>query len=149
MARRNAAATKPAATTEQQATGGTLDQTGAEKATNSVKQQPQAGTADGQTSAPATIVTAPDNAPKLQPEPSATLDQPAQTEPVTPATGEIEGIFVRATVARRCRAGLCFDQDGTGFAKGVLSAAQIEAFEADPLLKVEHGTFTDAPEAEA
>ncbi|MEZ3186023.1 hypothetical protein HZR81_13900 [Pseudomonas sp. LM13] len=49
---------------------------------------------------------------------------------------------MRATVGRRCRAGFCFDQGGQGFAKGVLSDEQLAALEADPLLKVEHCTFS-------
>ncbi|CDM42390.1 HI1506-related protein [Ectopseudomonas oleovorans] len=57
------------------------------------------------------------------------------------AGGEIEGVYVRSISERRCRAGFCFDRDGQGFAKGVLTDAQLAVLEADPLLKVEHCTF--------
>jgi hypothetical protein len=56
---------------------------------------------------------------------------------------EVEGIYVRAVAERRCRAGFCFDREGQGFAEGVLSDAQIAELDADPLLKLERGTFTD------
>ncbi|MBN0063454.1 hypothetical protein JTL66_35160, partial [Pseudomonas aeruginosa] len=60
----------------------------------------------------------------------------------------IEGVFIRATVERRCRAGFCFDKEGQGFAEGVLSDKQLEALESDPLLKVERCTFSGNQEGE-
>lgn len=64
------------------------------------------------------------------------------------ASDEVEGVFVRATVERRCRAGFCFDKEGQGFADGVLSDEQLEALESDPLLKVERCTFSGNQEGE-
>lgn len=59
---------------------------------------------------------------------------------------DYEGVYIRSVSERRCRAGLCFDQEGQGFAKGVLTDEQLAALEADPLLNVEHGTFSNGAE---
>nr|WP_237043560.1 hypothetical protein [Pseudomonas aeruginosa] len=67
---------------------------------------------------------------------SSTASETPATKPAS-ASDEVEGVFVRATVERRCRAGFCFDKEGQGFADGVLSDEQLEALESDPLLKVE------------
>lgn len=81
-------------------------------------------------------------------------DDASPTAPETPATkpdsasDEVEGVFIRATVERRCRAGFCFDKEGQGFADGVLSDEQLEALESDPLLKVERCTFSGNQEGE-
>ncbi|HEB0595719.1 hypothetical protein [Pseudomonas aeruginosa] len=72
---------------------------------------------------------------------SSTAPEAPTAKPAS-ASDEVEGVFVRATVERRCRAGFCFDKEGQGFADGVLSDEQLEALESDPLLKVERCTFS-------
>lgn len=65
-----------------------------------------------------------------------------------PAADEIVGIRVRSIPERRCRAGLCFDQDGQVFTQDDLTREQLEALAADPLLKVEPVTAADSEPAE-
>ena len=85
---------------------------------------------------------------------AGSTDDASSTAPETPATkpastsDEVEGVFIRATVERRCRAGFCFDKEGQGFADGVLSDEQLEALESDPLLRVERCTFSGNQEGE-
>ncbi|HGM8267344.1 TPA: hypothetical protein ACKQI3_006009, partial [Pseudomonas aeruginosa] len=101
---------------------------------------PEASAAKPQT-APATEKPEDDTLPDSMDDASSTASETPATKPAS-ASDEVEGVFVRATVERRCRAGFCFDKEGQGFADGVLSDEQLEALESDPLLKVERCTFS-------
>ncbi|HCF9240806.1 TPA: hypothetical protein NI607_005264 [Pseudomonas aeruginosa] len=101
---------------------------------------PEAPAAKPQT-APATEKPKDETLPGSTDDASSTAPEASTTRPAS-ASDEIEGVFVRATVERRCRAGFCFDKEGQGFADGVLSDKQLKALESDPLLKVERCTFS-------
>lgn len=136
----SAPVTEPPASSTEQATPETTPGSTTESTAPGTDQQPTATTSTTTTEGQAPA-SAPAPAPAPAPgEPAA----PAGTDKQPEAATEIEGVYVRATMGRRCRAGFCFDQDGQGFAKGVLSDEQLAALEADPLLKVEHCTFTPA-----
>lgn len=57
----------------------------------------------------------------------------------------IQGFWIAAKkpLARRCRAGLCFDQAGHGVAADALTEVQIAALQNDPQLVVEAVEFSD------
>ncbi|RUI34548.1 HI1506-related protein [Pseudomonas aeruginosa] len=118
------------------------------------KDEAQPGSADGaSTSAPEAPATKPQaDPPAEKPKDDTPPDSTDAASPTAPEAlvkpDEVKGVFVRATVERRYRAGFCFDKDGQGFADGVLSDAQLQALEADPLLKVERCTFAGTPEGE-
>ncbi|MFO6130248.1 hypothetical protein ACLBU6_34540, partial [Pseudomonas aeruginosa] len=82
-----------------------------------------------------------------KPQTAPATEKP-KDETLPGSTDDVEGVFVRATVERRCRAGFCFDKEGQGFADGVLSDEQLEALESDPLLRVERCTFSGNQEGE-
>ncbi|WP_240122699.1 hypothetical protein [Pseudomonas aeruginosa] len=140
MARQNSAAKTTAKSKTDPATEKPKDETlpGSTDATSSTA--PEASAAKPQT-APATEKPKDDTLPDSMDDASPTAPETPATKPDS-ASDEVEGVFVRATVERRCRAGFCFDKEGQGFADGVLSDEQLEALESDPLLKVERCTFS-------
>ncbi|MFU4518558.1 hypothetical protein ACM73F_27370 [Pseudomonas aeruginosa] len=146
MARQNSAAKTTAKSKTDPATEKPKDETlpGSTDATSSTA--PEASAAKPQT-APATEKPKDDTLPDSTDDASPTAPETPATKPDS-ASDEVEGVFVRATVERRCRAGFCFDKEGQGFADGVLSDKQLEALESDPLLKVERCTFSGNQEGE-
>ncbi|HII2927637.1 TPA: hypothetical protein ACY17M_006216 [Pseudomonas aeruginosa] len=146
MARQNSAAKTTAKSKTDPATEKPKDDTlpGSTDATSSTA--PEASAAKPQT-APATEEPKDDTLPDSTDDTSPTAPETPATKPAS-ASDEVEGVFVRATVERRCRAGFCFDKEGQGFADGVLSDEQLEALESDPLLKVERCTFSGNQEGE-
>ncbi|HGE2308855.1 hypothetical protein [Pseudomonas aeruginosa] len=146
MARQNSAAKTTAKSKTDPATEKPKDETlpGSTEATSSTA--PEASAAKPQT-APATEKPKDDTLPDSMDDASPTAPETPATKPDS-ASDEVEGVFVRATVERRCRAGFCFDKEGQGFADGVLSDEQLEALESDPLLKVERCTFSGNQEGE-
>ncbi|EIU7202775.1 hypothetical protein A2U74_006195 [Pseudomonas aeruginosa] len=146
MARQNSAAKTTAKSKTDPATEKPKDETlpGSTDATSSTA--PEASAAKPQT-APATEKPKDDTLPDSMNDASPTAPETPATKPDS-ASDEVEGVFVRATVERRCRAGFCFDKEGQGFADGVLSDEQLEALESDPLLKVERCTFSGNQEGE-
>ncbi len=58
---------------------------------------------------------------------------------------EVEGVFVRCVIPGKTfrRAGMVFTDQGHGIAKEALTEAQLKALEAEPMLSVEHCTFTE------
>lgn len=76
-------------------------------------------------------------------------DESAATVSDTVGDSEVEAIRVRSINERRCRAGFVFDREGQVLALGTLTVCQVEALEADPLLKVESCTLSIKDEAQA
>ncbi|EMN8645530.1 TPA: hypothetical protein ACQQHD_004853 [Pseudomonas aeruginosa] len=146
MARQNSAAKTTAKSKTDPATEKPKDETlpGSTDATSSTA--PEASAAKPQT-APATEKPKDDTLPDSTDDASPTAPEAPTAKPAS-TSDEIEGVFIRATVERRCRAGFCFDKEGQGFAEGVLSDKQLEALESDPLLKVERCTFSGNQEGE-
>ncbi|MCV0359460.1 hypothetical protein KUC90_33530, partial [Pseudomonas aeruginosa] len=122
MARQNSAAKTTAKSKTDPATEKPKDETlpGSTDATSSTA--PEASAAKPQT-APATEKPKDDTLPDSMDDASSTAPETPATKPAS-ASDEVEGVFVRATVERRCRAGFCFDKEGQGFADGVLSDEQ-------------------------
>ncbi|MBG5690351.1 hypothetical protein GHT77_31320 [Pseudomonas aeruginosa] len=146
MARQNSAAKTTAKSKTDPATEKPKDDTLPDSTDATSSTAPEASAAKPQT-APATEKPKDDTLPDSTDDASPTAPETPATKPDS-ASDEVEGVFVRATVERRCRAGFCFDKEGQGFADGVLSDEQLEALESDPLLKVERCTFSGNQEGE-
>lgn len=74
-------------------------------------------------------------------------DESAATVSDTAGDSEVKAIRVRSINERRCRAGFVFDREGQVLPLGTLTVRQVEALEADPLLKVENCTLSIQDEA--
>lgn len=83
--------------------------------------------------------------------PTKAAAKPAAAKPAAKGAepGLLDGIFVRSLPEIFRRAGFTFTREGVGLLLADLSAQQLDAIEAEPLLNVTHAQFPATAEADA